>query len=482
MSAAAPLAAVAMPTAAERAAIDRSCRGPVLLFAFSAVAWFVVHAIIAVLASHQVHAPSLFADTPWLTHGRLSSAAFATLMWGWAGLGGVAVGLWLQARLAGAPLVAGWLAASAGLVWNLALAVGLVQILVGNGSGVTWLEFPPDVNLALGLAMVAIAVCTLATYARRRPGHVYVSQWYLFAAFLWLPLCFAVANAALYGGAASGAVQAAAVAWFGHNVLTLWVTPIALAALYYFIPKVSGRPIASYPLALLGFWTLAAFATWGGTASLVGGPLPAWVPTVGVVGSVLLLVPVITVGLNQHLTLLGAFHLLERSVVLRCMVIGGVAYTCYGVLVALLALRSVAETTQFTIASSGVMHLALYGCLSLIVIGGLYYLIPRLTGRAWHHAGLIRLHVLCTAAGAITVAGSLIVGGWWQGSLLADPEVSAAAATNAALPALWGRSMGVLAILIGQLAFVRLLWRQVLPAPQRAEVELPAAVRAALAD
>ena len=115
--------------------------------------------------------------------------------------------------------------------------------------------------------------------------------------------------------------------WFAHNVLGLWLTPIGLASAYFFIPKVIGRPVHSYHLSLLGFWSLALFYNWAGTHHLIGGPLPAWVITVGIVGSLMMFVPVITVAINHHLTMVGNFHYLKTSPTLRFVVFGAMSYT-----------------------------------------------------------------------------------------------------------------------------------------------------------
>ena len=140
------------------------------------------------------------------------------------------------------------------------------------------------------------------------PGeHVYVSQWYMFGAVLWFPLLYALGNALIHG-LATGVVQAAINWWFAHNVLGLWFTPIGLAAAYYLIPKVIGRPIHSYYLSIIGFWTLALFYNWAGMHHLIGGPMPAWLVTVGIVGSMMMFIPVITVAINHHLTTMGALR------------------------------------------------------------------------------------------------------------------------------------------------------------------------------
>jgi cytochrome c oxidase cbb3-type subunit 1 len=101
--------------------------------------------------------------------------------------------------------------------------------------------------------------------------------------------------------------------WFAHNLLTVWVTPLGLAGAYYFIPKVIGRPIYSYYLGLLGFWSFALFYNWNGLHHLVGGPVPTWAVSISIVASLLMFIPVITVAVNHHMTAFGNLKLVRYN-------------------------------------------------------------------------------------------------------------------------------------------------------------------------
>src|SRR5690606_6233035 len=121
-----------------------------------------------------------------------------------------------------------------------------------------------------------VAVAALDSLRRRTVEHIYVSLWYLSAVVVWFPVLYLAANLGIHGGLLSGVSQSMTNWWFAHNVLGLFVTPIALATLYYVLPKVIGRPIHSYWLSLVGFWALALFYNWAGLHHLVGGPVPMW--------------------------------------------------------------------------------------------------------------------------------------------------------------------------------------------------------------
>ena len=164
----------------------------------------------------------------------------------------------------------------------------------------------------------------LLTLRRRNVHHLYVSVWYISAALLWFPILYVVAKVPHVH---FGVEQAIVNWWYAHNVLGLWLTPLGLGAAYYFIAKVLGRPIYSYSLSLVGFWALAMFYSQAGIHHLIGGPVPNWLVSVSVVQSVMMIIPVLAVGLNQHMTVAGRFATLKYSPTLRFVVLGAALYT-----------------------------------------------------------------------------------------------------------------------------------------------------------
>jgi cytochrome c oxidase cbb3-type subunit 1 len=261
-----------------------------------------------------------------------------------------------------------------------------------------------------------------------------------------------------------GVVQAAVNWWFAHNVLGLWLTPIGLAAIYYFIPKVIGRPVHSYYLSLLGFWSLALFYNWNGMHHLVGGPLPAWLITVSIVASVMMTIPVLTVGLNHHLTMWGNFHRLKDSPVLRFMVFGGMSYTVASLHGVLLALRSVSEVTHFTHSTIAHAHIGMYAFFAMVMFGSIYYIVPRLIQVEWPSARLIRLHFWAAALGILLYVVPLAFGGVMQGLAMNNPDVPFLdpvkhSVVTLTLPYLKTRSLSGILLGIGHLAFaVSFIW------------------------
>jgi len=277
-----------------------------------------------------------------------------------------------------------------------------------------------------------------------------VSVWYIAAGLLWFPVLFLIAN---IPGLHFGVQQATMNWWFGHNVLGLWFTPIGLAAAYYFIPKVLGKPIHSYNLSLLGFWSLAFFYSQVGGHHLIGGPVPTWLITISIVQSVMMVVPVFAVAVNQHMTVLGNFRALIYSPTLRFIVLGAMMYTAASVQGSMEALRSVNTVTHFTHYTVAHAHLGLYGFFSMVMFGSIYFIMPRVMNWEWPYPRLISLHFWLVLIGFAIYFVWLTIGGWLQGLAMLDEKVPFMASVALTIPYLQARSIGGALMTLGHLVF-----------------------------
>jgi cytochrome c oxidase cbb3-type subunit I len=444
--------------ALERARIDNSARTPVLFLFATALFWLLAGTILALAASIKLHTPGFLAGHDWLTFGRVRPAHVNAVVYGWGSLCGFAVIVWLMARLSWAEVRYPSLLVAGAVLWNLGVAVGTVAILAGQGTSVEYLEYPIYVPPILVAGYALIAVWSVVIFRDRREKEVYVSQWYILGALFWLPWLYITANLLLFWFPVGGVVQASVLWWFGHNVMGLWFSPLALAAAYYFIPKVIGRPIYSYYLGIIGFWSLALFYVWLGTHHLVGGPLPAWLITAGIVGSLMMFLPVGATAINHHMTMIGHFGKLKYSPTLRFVVFGAMCYTAVSIQGSLEALRDVNEVTHFTHYTVGHSHLGLYAFYTMIMFGAMYYIVPRLTGWEWASARLIRVHFWFVAIGIFIYVALFTWGGWYQGVMLskldsAGKTVPFMETVKYTLPYLIGRSVGGGLIAVGHVAF-----------------------------
>ena len=460
-------AAVDREEVLRRAEIDASCRLPVMAFLTSSVAWLLVGSGLALLASWKLHSPEFLANWPWLTFGRVRPAHLTVMAYGWASMAGIGALLWLEARLCRVTLPLQGLLLGGGALWNVAVAGGTLEILAGRGTSVEWLEIPPFWAGMLAVVFLLVTLVSMMMFAARRVSHIYVSQWYLFGAVLWFPFLYVMANWLIHFSVVRGVTQAATNWWFAHNVLGLWLTPIGLASVYYLLPKILGVPIYSYHLSLLGFWTLALFYNWAGTHHLIGGPLPAWLVTVGVVGSVMMLIPVATVALNHHMTTKGHFARLKDSPTLRFTVFGAMSYTAVSVQGSLTALRSVNEVVHFTHYTVAHAHLGVYAFYSMVIWAVMYYAVPRLTGKEWPSVRLIAVHFWCAAVGMAIYWVGLTWAGVWQGVMMNDPDVAFLEVVRYTVPYLWSRSVAGVLMTTGHVVFAWHVLRLLLPSEGR---------------
>jgi cytochrome c oxidase cbb3-type subunit 1 len=440
------------------AEIDASCRGTLMLFFGASVVWLLIGTAFALITSWKMHSPNFLADISWLAFGRVRPAHLNAVVLGFASEAAIGVTLWLMCRLGRVPLMHAWMVNIAGVFWNVGLAIGIGGILAGDSTGIEWLEIPGYASPLLFVTYALIAIWGIIAFRFRREKHLYVSQWYLLGALFWFPWLYSAAQILLIMEPVRGVVQAAVNWWFGHNVLGLWFTPIGIAAIYYFIPKVLGVPVYKYSLSVIGFWSLALFYNWNGMHHLVGGPLPAWLITVSIVASVMMTIPVITVGLNHHFTMWGHFHKLKDSPVLRFMVFGGMSYTVTSLHGILLALRSVSEVTHFTHSTIAHAHQGLYAFFVMVMFGAIYYIVPRIVQVEWPSARLIRIHFWATAIGIMLYIVPLTIGGTLQGFAMINPDVpfldlNKYSVVTMTVPYLKMRSFSGFVILVGHLAF-----------------------------
>jgi len=186
---------------------------------------------------------------------------------------------------------------------------------------------------------------------------------------------------------------------------------------------------------------------------LVDGPFPAWMITASIAAMILCIIPVATVGLNHHMTMRGYFPLMRYSPTLRFTVFGAMSYTVFSLLGVLMSLRSFARYVQFSEVSVAYSHLGLYAFFSMIMFGAMYYIVPRLVGREWRYASLIKIHFWASVYGIGLMTLMLLAGGWVQGLNMDNPSLSFNESTQSVLPYLRGRSLSGILMTVAHFVF-----------------------------
>lgn len=445
-----------------RAGIDRSLRHPVMFFLTSGAAWLAVSILLGIIASAKVHAPGLLSSCAWLTYGRVFPAHLNALVYGWGMQAAFAVIIWLMARLSRKECTMTGTILTAGHLWNLGVSLGVIGILSGNGTGIPWLEFPIFAWPVLLVSYIAILIGSFIQFRVRPEGHVYISQWYLLAAMIWFPWIFITANTLLHCIPGHPVMGAAISAWFRSAFIFLFFTPVAIGAAYYLAPKVTGRPIFSYSLAKLGFWSLAIIAPWAGMQKLTGAPIPYFLPYLGAAATALIFVPAATAAYNTIRTMLSAEENLAASPSLRFTIAGITGLIVLAAAAVLLNLPgSTLPLTQFSLSGYGFEILAIYGFFSLVMFGTAYFIVPRVTRREWLSSRLIKIHFLFSVYGVITVALITLFGGLQQGIGQEDWKQPWASAASRAYPYAVANTVAWILILFSNLFFLlhlALMW------------------------
>ena len=445
----------------ERALIDASARTPVMFFYSSAIFWLLVQTVLSLISALKIQWPEFLAECPLLTYGRVVAAQNNIALYGWASMAGLGTALWILARLCRVSLPRPGLPVLGGLVWNLGVLSGVIGILWGYGRPYEFLEFPKSAMAVLFVGYLLIASWGIVVFLKRRSGHVFISVWYLVAALLWFPWLLTGANSLLGTHGVHGVMQAVVAAWYAQSVLNLWLSALGLGVIYYLIPKVTGEPVHSYSLALIGFWTFAIFAGWTGIQRLSGGPVPAWLVTTSIAATILMLVPVVTVTVNYLLTMKNSFSMLHHSPTLSFVFFGALSYTAANLVFLIGSFRSVSAITQFTWFGVAENHLFIFAFFSMVIFGSIYYIVPRLVGCEWVSGNLIRIHYWGAAYGFAMTIVMLAIAGIAQGGAqsairmtdVADPNADFMLSVSAMLPFLIGRGMAQILLCVGNLTF-----------------------------
>ncbi len=435
---------------ADRELADASTAPVVFFFFCCAIAWLLVASAAGLTASIKLHEPDWLVQQAWLTFGRIRTIHLNAVAYGWAPMAGLGIALFIIPRLLKTPLLGARFAFAGAVLWNAALIAGLGSIAAGINDGLEWLEIPWQIGILFALGGGLIGMPLLFTLVNRRVGHLYVSVWYIACALFWLPVLFLVAK---MPGLHQGVQQAAMNWWFGHNVLGLFYTPLALGAVYYFLPKVIGRPIQSYNLSLLGFWGLAFFYGQVGGHHLIGGPVPEWMVTLSIVQSMMMIIPVAAFTVNQYQTLQGRLSALRFSPTLRFIGVGGLMYTASSFQGSLEALRSMNVITHFTHYTVAHAHLGLYGFVSFVFFGAIYFVMPRITTREWPWPRMITVHFWLASIGFAVYFVGLTIGGWLQGQTMLDAAKPFMDSVAVTLPYLQARSVGGGLMVLSHLVF-----------------------------
>jgi cytochrome c oxidase cbb3-type subunit 1 len=421
---------------------------------FGAILWLVAATLLGLLDSLKFHDPLLLAGTPYLSYGRVHAAQNAALLYGFGVPAAAGLGLWLLGRLGRTTLAGPVMVLLGAVFWNVAVTAGIAAILCGAGTGFDGFEMPLWCAPGLFAAYLLWGLSAFLTFDQRQEGPLYPSQWFVVGAFFWFPWVFSTAVLLLLAAPARGVLQASIAWWAAHNLETVFLGMAGLAAAHYFIPKLLGRPLHSYYLAALAFWTLALFGSCGGIPN--GAPLPSWIISLSDVGTVLTLVPILAVATNLFLTAREDLKALDANPTLRFTYVGVVFWIIAGAQHIAGCLPNISSITDFTWFGAAERELFRFGFFALVVFGALYHIVPRLMGLeegAWRPQ-LLKTHFYLTFVGVLISALGLMAAGVGQGVLLAGNRDSFVDVMRRTMMPLRTGTLGDLLVAAGTIVFL----------------------------
>ena len=220
-----------------------------------------------------------------------------------------------------------------------------------------------------------MALCAVVIFGGRRERALYPSHWFLLAALFWFPWIYSTANCSCVAWPVRGVAQAVIDWWFANNLLFVWLALVGLGAAFYFLPKLTGRPLQSHYLALFAFWTLILFGTWCGIPP--GAPVPAWMPTLSAVAASLLLVPLLAIAIIGWQTVWGSVKSNWDNGPFCFIGSAWIASVLSGLMLIAMACPQISRVTEFTWFGPAETQLRLYGFFAMTMFGAIYYMLPR---------------------------------------------------------------------------------------------------------
>ncbi|MFO1127123.1 MAG: cytochrome-c oxidase, cbb3-type subunit I [Rhodospirillales bacterium] len=397
----------------------------VRMFTIATVFWGVVGFLVGVVIAWQLAFPELNLGLPWTSFGRLRPVHTSAVIFAFGGNALFATSLYVVQRTCRVPLFGG---APLGnfLFWGYQAVI--VMAASGYVLGITqskeYAEPEWYVDLWLAIVWVAYLVCFLGTLIRRREPHIYVANWFYLAFIITIAMLHIVNNLAIpvsvFGTKSYivwGGVQDAMTQWwYGHNAVGFFLTAGFLGMMYYFIPKQADRPVYSYRLSIVHFWTLIFLYIWAGPHHLHYSALPDWTQTLGMIFSIMLWMPSWGGMINGIMTLSGAWDKLRTDPVLRFLVVSVAFYgmsTFEGPMMSIKAVNSLSHYTDWTI---GHVHSGALGWVAFISFGAVYFLVPRLWNRErLYSLRLVTYHFWISTIGIVLYITSMWIAGIMQG-------------------------------------------------------------------
>ena len=383
--------------------------------------WGVVGMVVGLLAALQLAHPWFNLGVEWLSFGRIRPVHTNAVIFAFAGNAFFTGCYYSIQRLLKARLFSDGLSAFHFWGWQAIIVGAAVTFPLGITQSREYAELEWPLDIAVAVVWVAFAVNVFGTIARRRERHIYVAIWFYIASIITVALLHIFNNLAVPAGLwrsysiYAGVQDAFMQWWYGHNAVAFFLTTPFLGLMYYFLPKAAERPVFSYRLSILHFWTLVFIYIWAGPHHLHYTALPEWASTLGMLFSVMLWMPSWGGMINGLLTLRGAWHKVAQDPVLKFFVVAITFYgmsTFEGPLLSIKKVNALSHYTDWTIAH---VHGGALGWVGFMTYGMAYWLMPRLFQTKLWSPRLVELHFWGGTIGILLYIVAIYAAGLTQG-------------------------------------------------------------------
>ena len=389
----------------------------VRLFLLAAAVWAIVGTALGVLAAAQMVWPVLNFDTAWLTFSRIRPNHTFAIIFAFGGSALMGTCYYVVQRTCHARLAFERLAHFTFWGWQVAVFLALATIPFGITQSKEYAEPEWPIDILIAVVWISFGAVFFGTLARRRIRHIYVANWYYAAFIVAVALLHVVNNLAIPVSLTksypvySGAVDAMVQWWYGHNAVAFFLTAGFLGMMYYFVPRAAGQPLWSYRFSIVNFWALISVYMWAGSHHLIYTSLPDWVQTVGMVFSLILLIPSWGSAANGLLTFNGVWDKLRTDPAVKFMVVSLVFYAASTFEGSMLAIRSANALSHYTDWTVAHVHSGAIGWVAMITIGSIYAMAPRALGRPMHSVAAMNLHFWMHVIGLLIYIAAMWVAG-----------------------------------------------------------------------
>jgi len=392
-------------------------------FAIATVVWGIVGMTVGLLAAMQLFKPIMNLGNQYTTFGRIRPLHTNAVIFAFVG-NAIFMGVYYSLqRLLKARMFSDVLSNIHFWGWQLVIVATAITLPLGFTTSHEYAEMEWPIDIAITLIWVVFGINMFGTIFKRREKHMYVAIWFYIATFVTVAVLHIVNSIELpisafksyyvYAGVQDALVQW----WYGHNAVAFFLTTPYLGMMYYFLPKMANRPVYSYKLSILHFWSLIFIYIWAGPHHLLYTSLPTWVQSLSTAFSVMLIAPSWGGMINGLLTLRGAWDKVREDPKLKFMV---VALTCYGMatfegpMLALKQINAIAHYTDWIVAH---VHVGALGWNGFLTFAMLYWLVPRIYNTTLYSVKLASFHFWIGTLGIIFYAVPLYFAGFTQGLL-----------------------------------------------------------------